>query len=209
MMDSCYAEIEPFFKISKNFGLFPMSFEGPIGKGSLKFTKLSILRTIVAFGLLLFMIGMIIVNHFIYQSDKQPFLGSMIWSWFLLLAFPSLIIQLIFQIYQTNGTKDFVHFMGEIDRKLYGLYLKINHQKHRKFILRVTVVIFGVILFRFLASLVLFSLRGGYYTTGGKMITQEAGFTAVLFFECYFSLQFIFPTYQIRERFILLRNLLR
>lgn len=208
-MESCYAEIEPFFKISKNFGLFPMSFEGPIGKGSLKFTKLSILRTVIAFGLLLFMIGMIILNSFLNQSDKDTFLGVLVWSWFLLFAFLSLIVELIIQICKTNATKDFVHFMGEIDKKFHGLYLKINHRKYRKFILYVTVIIFGVILIRFFGSLILFNLRGGYYSTGSKMITQETGFTLVLFFECYFSLQFIFPTFQIRERFILLRNSLR
>lgn len=208
-MESCYTEIEPFFKISKNFGLFPMNLEGPFGKEKLKFTKLSILRTIIAFVLLFAMIGVIIVNHFEDISDNQPFLGSMIWSWFLLIAFPALIIQLVFKIFKTNRTKYFIHFMGKIDRKFYGLYLKIDHQKHRKFILFVTVTIFGVILVRLLASLVWFFMKSGYYATGVKMIIQETGYTAVLFFECYFSLQFIFPTYQIRERFILLRNLLR
>ena len=208
-MENCYAEIEPFWKISKNFGLFPMSFEGPIGKGSLKFTKLSILRTTMVFGFLLFMIGMIIFNHFVYQSANQSFFESKVWSWFLLLAFPSLIIELIYQIYKTNETKDFIHFMGETDQKFHGLYLKIDHRKYRKFILYVTVTIFGMMLIRFFASLIWFSISDGYYKTGGKMLTQETGYTAVLFFECYFSLQFIFPTFQIRERFVLLRNLLR
>jgi hypothetical protein len=208
-MESCYAEIEPFFKISKNFGLFPMSFEGPISKGSLKFTKFSILRTVVAFVLLFLMIAMIVLNLFVNQSECDTFLGVVVWSWFLLFGFSLLIIQLIIQICKTAATKNFIHFMNAIDNKFHGLYIKINHRRYRKFILYVTVTIFGVILIRFFASLILFSIRGGYYSTGSKMITQETGFTLVLFFECYFSLQFIFPTFQIRERFILLRNSLR
>jgi len=83
-MDNYFTTIEPFYKVAKKFRLFPMSFEEPVRKGNLKFTKFSIIRTIATFGFLLDMNGMIIHNHITYQSENQPFLSLMFWSWFLI-----------------------------------------------------------------------------------------------------------------------------
>lgn len=208
-MDNHFTTIEPFYKVAKIFGLFPMSFEEPIRKGNLKFTKFSIVRTIATFGFLLTMNGMIIHNHITYQSENQPFLSLMVWSWFLILVYPIIIIQLILQVYFMKDIKSFIYFMHEIDLKFRQLHIKIDHKACRKKIFYITMFVIGNILIRFLGSTFYAFNQAFSVFTEGKMLIQEICYLCFLFYQCVFTLQFIFPAYLIKERFKALKDLLR
>jgi len=168
-MDNYFTTIEPFYKVAKIFGLFPMSFEEPVRKGNLMFTKFSIIRTIATFGFLLAMNGMIIHNHITYQSENQPFLSSMVWSWFLILVYPIIIMQLIVQAYKIS----FICFMHEIDLKLRQLHIKIDHKGCHKKIFYTTLFVIGNILIRFLASTIYAFNKAFSVFIVGNILIQE------------------------------------
>lgn len=209
-MENYFTSIEPFYRVAKLFGLFPMNFEEPVRKGNLKHTTCSLLRTGIALLILFGMFMLIIYNHIIYICENQPFFYWMVWSWILIFIFPVITIQLILQILKMKEFKGFFHFMNEIDSKLYQFSVKIDHKRHRKFIYCFTYLWFGMMLIRFCATI--FIMKGYepfYVSSKGSLIVQETSYVFVLFYNCLYSLQFIFITYLLRERFRIINGLLR
>ncbi|KAL7051665.1 hypothetical protein ACKWTF_004560 [Chironomus riparius] len=208
-MENYFTSIEPFYRVAKIFGLFPMNFEEPVRKGNLNFTKISIVRTIGTFALLIAMNCMIIHNHITYQSENQPFLSLMVWSWFLILVYPIIIIQLIVQVYKIKDIRKFLHFMHQIDLKFRQLNIQINHKVCHKKIFYITMFAIGTMLIRFLASTIYAFKKKTFVFTQGNMIIQEICYLCFLFYQCFFTLQFIIPTYLVKKRFEALKDLLR
>lgn len=209
VMENLYTSIRPFYKVLKFFGLFPMNFEGPIRNGNLKITKLSMINTIILFGVLASTMANIIMNHIKFEEEKQPFLGMIIWSWFLIFIYPVIIIQLIIQMTVIKDIRNYFKFMHEIDKKMRGLFVKIDHVRHQKVIFWSTIFFLFTIIARFIASLFNGMVYGVVYATKGNLVVQEFSYVCFLFSETFFILQFVFPTYLIRERFRILTDLLR
>jgi hypothetical protein len=208
-MDNYFTSIEPFYKIAKIFGLFPMNFEKPIRKGNLKFTKFSIMWTIITFIILLTMNGFIIHNHITYTLENQPFFSLMVWSWFLIVVYPIIIVQVIIQMYKMKDIRKFIHFMHQIDLKIQQLHIQLDHKKFIRKIFCTTIISTGNMLIRFLVSSIYACYSKSFLLTEGSMIVQEICYLCVLFYQCFFTLQFIFPVYLINERFKALKELLR
>lgn len=208
-MDNYFTSIEPFYKISNIFGFLPLSFVKPVRKGNLKFSYFSIFRTILVFVALFLLIILIIRNHIIFTYEKQSFLVVMIWSWFLLFIYPFITTQLIFQLTKAKEIRNLFYFMDEIDSKFHKLFIKIDHQRYRKKVFSATFVIIGILVLRFSGSFVVGILNIEHYKSKGSMQVQEIAYFVFLLYVTLFSLQFIFPTYLVRERFIALKELLR
>jgi len=208
-MENYFTSIEPFYKITNVFGFLPMSFVKPVRNGNLKFTYFSVFRTSLVFVFLLILIFFIIRNHIIFSNENQSFLVVMIWSWFLLFIYPFIIVQLIFQLTKAKDIRDLFCFIDEIDSKFHKLFIKIDHQRYRKKIFRVTVFMIGTLILRFSGSFVVGLLNAEHYTSKGSMQVQEIAYLVFLLYVTLFTLQFVFLTYLLRERFVVLKELLR
>jgi len=204
-MENYLTSLEPFYKISK---LLPVSFEKPIRKGNLKFTYLSLLRTAVVFVILFVFIIFILSNHIIFTNENQAFLALMFWSWFLIAVYPTIILQLTFQMIKTKDIRIFFNFMDDIDSKFRKLCIKIDHQRHRKIIFRCTWLMTSTLLLRFLPILIFSILNKDEYKTNGNMTANEISYFGFLVYISAFTLQFVFLTYLLRERFSALKELL-
>ena len=204
-MENYFSSIEPFYKI---FKLLPLNFEKPIRKGNLKLTYLSLLTTAFVFVILFVMIIFIISNHIIFTSEKQAFLALMFWSWFLIAVYPTIIFQLTFQIIKTKDIRIFFNFMDDIDCKFRKLCIKIDHQRHRKIIFRSTLLMASTLLLRFLPILIFSILNKDKYKTNGNMTANETSYFGFLVYISAFTLQFVFLSYLLRERFSALKELL-
>ena len=186
-----------------------MSFVKPVKKQNLKFTHLSILRSSITYVALLIIIIFIVDNHVKYVSERQSFLGIMVWSWFLIFLYPMIAIQLTFQMIKAKDIRNFFNFMDGIDNKFNKLFIKIDHSRHRKMIFRVTAILIGTLTARFLGSFVFSIVNKVNYTTNAVMLAQEIAYFGYLLYVFIFSLQFVFTSYLLRERFRILKDLLR
>jgi hypothetical protein len=209
-MENYFTSIEPFYRITNIFfGLLPMSFVKPVRKGNLKFTNMSLLRTSTAFVVLFGIIIIILDNHAKYISEQQPFLGIMVWSWVLILLYPMIVIQFSFQMVKAKDIRNFFNFMDGIDSKFYKLFIKIDHNRHRKIIFRITATIIGSLTVRLIGTFVFKIVCHRGYTTNANVFAQEIAYFGYLLYVFIFSLQFIFTSYLLRERFRTLKDLVR
>lgn len=208
-MDNYLTALEPFLKFGNYFGFYPVDFKNDVKKGSLRFTCFGIMRTFIFLGILCGMVVFIVRNHITFLSEHQPFLGILVWSWFLIFMYPVMIIQFVLHVRKTKDVHKFFEFMDKIDGKLRKLFVRINHRRHRKLILWTTVLIILTLILRFLTSLTFAILNKDQLYTSGNMIAQKIGYACFLFYETFFILQFIFVAFLLRERFTLLKDLLR
>jgi len=186
-----------------------MSFVKPVRKGKLKFTNISLLRASIAFVVLIGILFFVVDNHVKYISEHQPFLGIMVWSWLLIFLYPMIAIQLSFQMVKAKDIRNFFNFMDGIDNKFYKLFIKIDHKRHRKIVFRITATIISSLTVRFIGSLIFAIMYRDKYTTNANVLAQEIAYFGYLLYVFIFSLQFVFTTYLLRERFSVLKDLLR
>jgi hypothetical protein len=99
--------------------------------------------------------------------------------------------------------------MNKIDSKFQKLFIKINHQRYKKKIFRVTVFMISTLILRFTGSFAVGIINSEHYTSKGSMQVQEIAYLVFLLYVTLFTLQFVFITYLLRERFVVLRELLR
>lgn len=163
----------------------------------------------MTFGFFLLMICFIIYNHITFMNEDQPFLDMTIWSWFLVFIYPIIVAQLIFQVLRMKHIRKFLKFMDEIDTKLRKLYLKVDHSRHRRLVIKTICILLLVLTLKFTASITMTKIFWKYYSTKGNRISHEISFLFFLFYESFFALQFIFLTYLLRERFSALQIMLR
>lgn len=208
-MDNYLTALDPFLKFGYYFGFYPVNFEKHVQKGSLKFTCVGITRTLIIFVIISGMMILIVRNHITFLAENQPFLGMLVWSWFLLFLYPVMIVQLALHLRKIKNIHRFFKLMDEIDGKLRKLFIRIDHRRHQKVILRTTVLAVVTLLGRFSISLTFGIVYNDQFTTRGSMIGQEVCYVCFLFYETFFILQFIFVAYLLKERFFLLKSLLR
>ncbi|KAL7051660.1 hypothetical protein ACKWTF_004555 [Chironomus riparius] len=208
-MDNYLTALEPFLKFGNNFGFYPVDFKNDVRKGGLKFTCLGIVRSFTVLGILCGMIILIVKNHITFLSENQPFLGLLVWSWFLLFLYPVMVIQLGLHVRNTSNIHRFFKLMDEIDGKLRKLFIKIDHRQYRKVILRATILAVVTLFARLITSLTFEIVNSEHFKTKANMIVSEVCYGCFLFYETFFILQFIFVAYLLRERFNLLKDLLR
>lgn len=204
-MNNYFTSIEPFYKI---FGLLPLSFENQAWKGNMKVSYLSLAKSIGVFLFLIILMFFIIWNHIIFINEKQPFLALMFWSWFLVAVYPTIFIQFSYQMIKSKDIRKFFKFMDEIDHKFRKLCINIDHQRHRKITFRSTIIIAVTLIIRFIPVLIFSILNKEYYKSNGNMTANEISYFGFLIYISAFTLQFVFPTYLLRERFIALKELL-
>lgn len=207
-MENYFTSIQPFYGVAKFFGLFPMSYKGLVPKGVIKFTVCSIIRTLLAAILLLGMILLIMFNHILFLMERRPFLVNMVWSWFLIIIYPVIFLQLILQALRIKKIRSFLLFMNEIDGKLEQL-VKLDHQKHRRYIICNLALLAGILLIRTILQGYALVKNGAQVRTRASIVVQEMCYLWLLIYNCMFSLQFIFAAYLLRERFRALKDLLR
>ena len=208
-MENYFTSIQPFYRLAKFFGLFPMGYKGPERRGILKFTICGFIRTLLAFLVLFGMLFLIFINHIMLLMEQRPFLINMVWSWFLLIIYPVIIFQLILQAIKMKKIRSLFLFMNEIDSKLQQLQVLVDHKKHRRFISYNLVFLVGIMLIRFILQGYALVKNGSPYRTRSSVLVQEICFLWFLFYYCLLSLQFVFITYLVRERFKALKDLLR
>lgn len=208
-MENFFTSIQPFYRLAKFFGLFSMSYRGSVRKGILKFTICSIIRTLLAFFALFAMIFFILVNHIMLLVEQRPFLINMVWSWFLVLIYPVIFIQLILQVSKMKKLRSFLLFMNETDKKLQQLQINIDHKKQRRFISYNLTFFVGIMLIRCILQGYTMVKNRSIYRTRASVVVQEICYLCYLFYCCLLSFQFIFITYLLRERFRAIKDLLR
>lgn len=208
-MENYFTSIQPFYRLAKFFGLFPMSYKGPVRRGILKFTICGFIRTLLAFLVLFTMLFFIFINHIMLLMEQRPFLINTVWSWFLIIIYPVIIFQLILQAIKMKKIRSFFIFMNEIDSKLQQLQVLLDHKKHRRFISYNLAFLVGIMLIRFILQGYALLKSGSRYRTRASVAVQEICFLWFLFYYCLLSLQFVFITYLVRERFRALKDLLR
>ena len=205
-MENYFTSIEPFYRITN---LLPMSFVKPVRKGNLKCTNISLLRASTGFVVLIAILIFVVENHVKYNSEHQPFLGIMIWSWLLMFLYPMIGIQLSFQMIKAKDIRSFFNFMDGIDSKFYKLFIKIDHNRQRKIIFRITATLISSLTVRFVGSLVFAIMYRDSFKTNANVLVNEIAYFGYLLYVFIFSLQFVFTTYLLRERFSVLKELLR
>ena len=169
-MENYFTSIQPFYRLAKYFGLFPMSYKGPVRKGILKLTACGIIRTLLIFLVLLLMIFLIWINHVMLLSERRPFLINMVWSWFLIVIYPVILLQLLLQLTKMKKIRSFFLFMHEIDGKLEQL-VKIDHKRQRKFIFYNFGFFITIMLIRFgIQGYFLIKNRSAYRTTASVVV---------------------------------------
>lgn len=206
-MANFYTSLEPLCALLRIFGLFSQTFEPPTNQGSLKITKLSLFHTIFAIILLVIAIVCCATHYYYYQVYLKNFLDSSIWSWILFIGFITFLSQIIFQFYKMEEIKKFFELVHTVDRKFNSLSLVIDHSRHRK-VVRIVVVSLGLLMTMRIP--VIITVYGFIL----KMFEREYLFMELMFclfiiYECLFCLQFIIPTFLLRERFKILKGYVR
>lgn len=141
-MENFFTAIEPFFRILRFLGLFPMNFKAPINTGNIAFSALSGLNTIVSFLILLLAIIATFINHMIFASEKQTFLDYLVWSCFLVITIPIITVQFMIQVVNAKKIKKLVKLMNQIDIKFESLSIKLNYKEQRKWIRNFVILLF-------------------------------------------------------------------
>jgi hypothetical protein len=208
-VDSYLTALDPFLKFCNAFGFYPVNFRNHVQKGSLKFTWIAIMKALAVFMFLSGMMFFVIRNHITFMSENQPFIGMLVWSWFLSASYPVMIIHFVLHIIKLKDMHRFFKFMNEIDGKIRKLFIKIDYRRHQRVILWSTVLTIVTLLGRFCTSMGFGIVNIHLFTTRANIIAQEVCYACFLFYESFFVLQFIFVAYLLRERFALLKSLLR
>lgn len=207
-MENIYTSIEPFFRVAKIFGLFPMSFQNPIQKGKIVFTGPSVLATILTFLVLILLHLIVIYNQKELHGTDSSFLTSAVWSWFLIFVLPLIAIQLVIQIKNVKDIANFFDFMDQIDIKMYELRIDIDHKRHKTVVTFTTALGVGNWCIRII-TLPLYLIFVWADKLRYAVFFHELSYICFLTFEYFFVLQFLFPCYLLRERLKMMKGRLR
>ena len=114
-MDNVYTAVKPFYFLTKAFGLFPLSFEGPTVKGILR-TKLSdVISTSLSFS------SFIALCYARISDDiglQNPTLSAVAWEVTFAIVMLSLLVHFVLQIYKRNDMKKFLYSLHNFDNEV-------------------------------------------------------------------------------------------
>jgi hypothetical protein len=199
-----YSSFYPFCIFARFLGFFPFGFEGATKNGRLQLTFCSIFFTLLGVAILSMATTAQFSMSYHFVIAQSNFFETTIWTYFLSFVFPIIFLQLFIQTYRANRLKEFIHFVHEVDLKFQDLNVNINHFQQRRRVISFIISMVCVLLARYSSSLLIhLQLDGDFF------IFSESLYAAYLLYECFFALQFVVPTYLIRERFKELRKMLR
>jgi hypothetical protein len=203
-MDSFYSSISPFCTFARFMGFFPFE----IRDEELKITLYSLSITTISIGYLLAeTISNVFYQYSAYVENAEKFLDTFVWAWFLWFVLPVIWLQFFIQMmFKQKEVKTLFQLMLKIDSKFNNLYLNIDHSRHRKVVKFIVIATLGVMTARQCSSILIYYHLPFFEKS---MLFQEIGYAHYLLYECFFCLQFIVPTYLLRERFQILKSLLR
>ncbi|KAL7051663.1 hypothetical protein ACKWTF_004558 [Chironomus riparius] len=206
-MENFYTSIEPLCTFLRFLGFLPRNFINPACKGQLKKTRFSIIQTGFGVGLLLLLSIGNMVHYFVYEVYKMDLLIYSIWSWILFFANLSFTIECIYQLYKADSITTFFKLMQTIDLKILQMEVSIDHRVHRKIVSNVILITVLLMFARIPLIVIFYGYVFEFYTR--QVLISEVFYNFLLIYECLFCLQFIIPTYLLRERFKLLKDILR
>lgn len=206
-MDNFYTTIELLCTFLRFFGFFPQHLESRASGRSLKVTKLSVFQTIFGVGLIFTLITGNIVHFYVYKIYETDFLNNSVWSYILMLGCISVFIQCLFQLYNMDKIKRLFESMHRLDEKFSKNFIFIDHSRQRKVVRNVSMFLIILISLKIPMIIAVYGLLLEIFTF--EIIVLEVLFCFLLLYECLFCLQFIIPTYLLRERFKVLKNFLR
>lgn len=207
-MENIFTVAEPFFKVLRVFGLFPLTFNSHARNGDLCLSKLSILSFISGTGMLISMVPIIVYNHIKSIGENESFLNNLIWSWLLIVMFATLVVQHLMQITRLKSIKSYLKSLKVLDEKLRQIHVFIDFRQQKSKIVKTILFLTIFTVVRFCMSLMFqhYSVDKKIY---GVDVAEESCYILILFQEWLFMFQFVIHAYFIRERFELLSNLLR
>jgi hypothetical protein len=205
-MENIYTSIEAFRVYGNFMGFFPLSFNGPSRKGIWKVKKVNILQVFISLGIL-FISSVANIIHYLrawYKWDN--IFHFSIWSWLIMVAYPMIFMQFLFQMSNLNEIKELFKILHEIDLKFQLMSMKVNFESHRKFVKYFTIFIVFTPILNYS-----FTFFSGYYLSESDVdsLLQELFYFCYMFYQCYIITQFITFTYLLKERFKLLGELLK
>jgi len=115
-MDNIYTSVYPFYCLSKIFGLFPHTFEGPVRNGKFNQTVLDIILSCLSLTLLVAVIGMNLVRTHSWEPSSSVLKVS--WDLTLLPCVVSHIASFVFQVVKRGSIMKFLSLLDEFDIKV-------------------------------------------------------------------------------------------
>jgi hypothetical protein len=173
----------------------------------LKVTVSSVLQTVGGISMLLILFTGSIFRYVHFKIYNENFLAIAIWSWILKFGFLTFLIQCIYQVYNMEEIKTFFGIMNSIDLKLQSMSLVINHSKYRKIVRNVCLFLGLLMMLRIPVIIFIYGFIIQTFTMDA--LFAEIMFCFFIIYECLLCLQFIIPTFLVRERFKIIRNFVR
>ncbi|KAG5679296.1 hypothetical protein PVAND_008874 [Polypedilum vanderplanki] len=200
-MENFYTVMKPLCTFGNFLGFFHFSFDSDVRKGNLVFNKIDLLQNIAAIGVLCIIMIANIIQYDLYLYEKD-FFEYRVWSWMIYFAIPSILLMIVFQMTKNKKIKKFFNVMASCDEKIYNLNLIIDHRKHKKVVVWLSLLSIFTPVINYIKVLSGDDLE---FNT----IVQEFFYAYYMLYECFIFIQFIIPTYLIRERFKVLQCFLK
>lgn len=206
-MENFYTSIEPLCVFLRFLGFFPRTFINPVYKGHLSKTNFALIQTAIGIMIMLTLIFGSIMHYYFYEVYLLDFLTYPIWTYIFIFGTVQFFLECIYQIYKVNDIKLFFKQMQSIDIKLQRLDILVDHSRQRNIVKNVTLSIVVLMIVRIPLVIAFYKFIFNFYQT--QVLLSEIMYCFMLIYECLFCLQFIIPTYLLRERFEALKNFLR
>ncbi|KAG5684163.1 hypothetical protein PVAND_013404 [Polypedilum vanderplanki] len=200
-MESFCTSMNSFCIFARFMGFFPFAINGK----SLKFTITSVAITIASICVFLIEAICNLFHNYVFIEKDARFFDSHIWNWFLRFVHPITFLQICIHMYKTKEIKEFYQHMQIVDLKFNHFYLQIDHSSQKKFVKFVMNFTLLLLFVRFCSSVIIIEFLSSFEWNA---IIQEIFYARYLLYETFFCLQFIIPTYLLRKRFEILKELL-
>lgn len=193
-----FTSIEPFLKFAKFLGFSPFAIDKKTWKVFIR--KKDVLVTALPISFTIF-VHISILVHYYYYNRLYGFFDYKIWVYLMIFSIFLIIILHFKQFKKREKLESFFMITRRIDLLLGVLGEKIDYQKHKKVLKMLLIIssIYSVGAFLSLSS-TLFYIRQNI-----DVIILEFYCFMNFSYELFFCLEFICPTYLIRQRFKLLK----
>lgn len=204
-MENFYTSLSPLCKFARMMGFFPIALDKQTEKGHVKVTICGSIQTAFVVVIVISILTFSFFNVIQVHNISSDYFLSVLWAWLLVLIYLTILIQILYQLYQLKDVKTFFRHMHRIDTKFFIIRHNFNHIQHHKVIRFWIIFAIGANLSRYIASLVVHVLLDGINISS---IAIETFFSLFALYETFMTLQLMVPAYQIRERFRIQKNIL-
>jgi hypothetical protein len=115
-MDNIYTIFKPFLFLARFLGAFPMSFEGPASKGSLRFSKISAVFSLLSLTLLVLNIKSVF-SYSEFDVQNSVVLPRA-WKTLMRIQSVSFLINFGYQLKKMSRLVEFLEKLHEFDAKV-------------------------------------------------------------------------------------------